>query len=103
MTNNVDGKVDLPVRLWKRLALFQGQQPRELVLSRFQCVGQLDQQRTALANRFGRPGGERRLGGGDRLVKLRAISSRRLRQHFLGRGVDDIKPCDAGYQFAVDQ
>ena len=39
---------------------------------------ELTQQRTALGNRFGGPRRERRLCGGDRLVKLHAISSGRL-------------------------
>src|SRR5689334_10527178 len=43
------------------------------------------------------------LSGGKRLLELRAISSRRRCQNFLGRGVDDVKSCGAGYQFAVDQ
>ena len=103
VTNNTDGKADLPVRLRKRLTLLLGQQPRELVLSCFERVGQPDQKRTALANRLGRPGGERCLGGRDRLVKLRTIGARRLREHFLGRGIDDIKPCGARHQFAVDK
>ena len=43
------------------------------------------------------------IGPGDCLVKQPAISPRRLRQHFLGRRVDDILPRSARYQFAVDQ
>src|SRR6185437_10683301 len=89
VANNPDGKLDLPVRLRERLALFQGQQPREFVLSRFQRISQLTQQRTALRNRLGGPHRERRLRGGNRLVELPAISSRHLRQHVLGRWVDD--------------
>jgi hypothetical protein len=102
-TNNSDGKSDLPERLRQWLALFQSQQPCELVLPRFQRVSQLSQQGTALADRFGRPGGEHRLGRGNCLVKLRSISSWRLGQHFLVARINHIKLGGAGYQLAVDQ
>jgi hypothetical protein len=83
------------VRQW--LALFAGEQARQLARIGFDHVSDLDHKFAALLDRGRGPGRVGGLRGGDRLVELVLRGARAFRQHFLGRGIEDRHGKVAGH------
>lgn len=90
-------------RRLQRLALFLGQQARELRQRALDGVGHGQQRLAAFVDRGRGPGRERGLGGGDRLVELGLRGARADGDGLFGGRVDHVHRRVAGHQLAADQ
>jgi hypothetical protein len=91
IAQGVDGHRQLDLGLEQRLAVLGRFEPGELVEPCVQEVGGFGQQPAALAGREVAPRRRReaRFRGLHGGVHVRGVARRDLRQHFLGRGIDD--------------
>ena len=87
----------------QRLSLLLGQRAGEAGRVGVDHVGDLADELAALADVGLRPFRKGRLGRRYRCVELIARSAGAIRQHFLGRGIDNLHCLVAGDQFTIDQ
>ena len=90
-------------RFGERLALFLGQQTRQVGGVGVDRVGQFHDARAAVLERGLRPALERGIGSGDGFVELGRGCARAGREHFLGRRIDDVHRHLARHQLAADK
>jgi hypothetical protein len=87
----------------KRLALFAGQEARQFIGVGFDDIRHLADQPAAFLDRGRGPGRKGRLGRGNGGIELVLGGARALRQHFLGRGIEDRHGLVAGNHLAVNE
>src|SRR6202040_2305871 len=87
----------------ERLALLAGQETSQFADIGFDDLGHLGYKLAALLDRGRRPRRKSGLGRGNGRIELAFRGTRALRQHFLGRGIEDGHGLVAGYHFPVDE
>jgi len=83
--------------------LLAGQEASQFADIGFDGLGHLGYKLAAVLDRGRRPRRKSGLGRGDGRIELAFRSTRALRQHFLGRGIEDGHRLVAGNHLPVDQ